>query len=197
MDATLREGDALVIVDVQVDFVSGSLAVPGARAILPALNRYLRAFRAAGLPVAATRDWHPPAHASFASHGGPWPPHCVAGTEGARFDPGLELDERVHVVSKGTHAEREAYSGFDGTDLDAWLGERGVRRLFVGGLATEYCVRATVRDALARGYAVRVLADAVRAVDLRPGDGEAALRNLASLGAACVTLDALEPAGHG
>jgi nicotinamidase/pyrazinamidase len=182
MNVALQPGDVLVVVDVQVDFVTGSLAVPGAAAVLPAVNHCIERFAAHALPVVATRDWHPPGHVSFRPRG-PWPPHCVAGTPGAAFAPGLTLPEGAHVVDKAVTPDRDAYSGFEGTRLQALLGRLGARRLFVCGLATDYCVLATVRDALRHGYAVLVLSDAIRAVDVRPGDGEAALREMGGLGA--------------
>lgn len=191
----LQAGDALVIVDVQRDFLpGGALGVPGGDAVVPVLNRYIARFGAHGLPIACTRDWHPPAHCSFHAQGGPWPPHCVAGTDGAAFAPALELPANAKRVSKAATAEADAYSGFERTELAGWLHARGARRLFVGGLATDYCVRATVCDGLAAGFAVFVLADAIRAVDLQPGDGERALAAMRAAGARPVTLDTLDGA---
>lgn len=184
MDVTLQPGDALVIVDAQQDFVGGSLAVDGAEEIVPVLARYVRRFHAQGLPVIATRDWHPPDHHSFREQGGPWPAHCVAGTRGAEFAPGLQLDKDDIVVSKATTAGADAYSAFDATGLDATLRKLGIRRLFVGGLATDYCVAATVRDALRLGYPVFLLLDAIRAVDRHPEDGAVAVRTMLRQGAA-------------
>jgi nicotinamidase/pyrazinamidase len=177
-------GDALIAVDVQVDFLpGGKLAVPAGDQILPALNRHLARFAQAGLPVFLTRDWHPPDHQSFKDQGGPWPPHCVAGTPGAAFAPGLEIPAGAGVISKATRREEEAYSGFEGTDLHQQLQARGAGRLVVGGLATDYCVLATVRDGRRLGYPVVVLLDAIRAVDVKPGDGERAVAEMRSLGA--------------
>jgi len=187
----LQPGDALIVVDMQNDFVDGSLAVPGGAAIVPVLNRYVAVFRGRSLPVVATRDWHPPDHCSFRDRGGPWPSHCVGGTEGAQFVPGLALPPDAIVVSKATQADGEAYSGFAGTDLDSQLRARGIRRLFVGGLATDYCVLNTVRDARRLGYAVCVLGDAIRAVDVNPGDGATASREMRSAGAIEIAFDAL------
>ncbi len=181
---TLHPGDALIVADVQNDFLpGGSLAVPAGDQIVPALNAYLAAFVRADLPVVATRDWHPPDHCSFQPRGGPWPPHCVAGTAGAAFHRALRLPASTIVVSKATTPEREAYSSFEGTDLDARLRALGVQRVFVGGLATDYCVRSTVKDALERGYAAVILGDAVRAIDREPGDGRRAEEEMVRLGA--------------
>lgn len=179
-----RAGDALVVVDVQNDFLSGgSLAVPGGNAVVAPLNAWLAAFAADGLPVIATRDWHPPNHFSFVAQGGAWPPHCVAGTAGANFAPMLALPPNALVISKATTGEAEAYSGFAGTDLHARLQGLGVKRLFVGGLATDYCVLTTVLDALRLGYAVMLLVDCIRAVDMKPGDGERAIVAMREAGA--------------
>ncbi len=190
----LRAGDALVVVDVQVDFLpGGSLAVPHGDEVVPVLNRWLAAAAARGLPVFATRDWHPPDHCSFRAQGGPWPPHCVAGSAGAAFAPGLRLPPGATVVSKATGPDRDAYSGFEGTDLDARLRAAGARRLLVGGLATDYCVLATVRDARRLGLEVLLLADAVRAVEVRPGDGARALEEMRRAGARPADLADLDP----
>jgi nicotinamidase/pyrazinamidase len=184
---TLHPGDALLVVDVQRDFLpGGSLGVPSGDAVIPALNRYLKAWHDRGLPVFATRDWHPPSHCSFRDQGGPWPPHCVAGTSGAEFAPDLDLPRDVVVISKGDAADRDAYSGFQETSLHERLQAAGVRRVFVGGLATDYCVLATARDAVALGYAVSLLTDAIKAVDVQPGDGQRAQEEMIRLGAETV-----------
>ncbi len=190
---TQDQGDALVVVDVQNDFLpGGSLAVPRGDEVIPVLNRYLAAFILRGLPIFATRDWHPPNHCSFQPYGGPWPPHCVAGSEGAALAPALELPaSTVLITLKGTQPEKDAYSAFDGTDLDARLRAQGVGRLFVGGLATDYCVLCTVKDGLKAGYAVVLLQDAIRAVNVRPGDGERAEAEMIRLGAIPIRLEML------
>lgn len=180
----LGAGDALVVVDVQNDFLSGgSLAVPDGEAVIPALKRYIRAFASLKLPIVATRDWHPAGHVSFREQGGAWPVHCVQGSQGAGFAAGLQLPQSALVISKGGERTREAYSAFEGTDLKMRLRSLGVRRLLIGGLATDYCVLQTVKDALEAGFAVHLLADAVRAVDVRPGDGSRAKDEMARLGA--------------
>jgi nicotinamidase-related amidase len=193
----LRRGDALLLVDIQVDFTSGSLRVPGAGAVIAVLNGYLARFRSLGLPVVATRDWHPAAHCSFRENGGSWPAHCVAGTPGAAFAAGLDLPPDALVVSKADTPERDAYSGFEGTRLAALLRERGIERLFVGGLATDYCVLETVRGARREGFAVMLLEDAIRAVDVHPGDGARALAQMAQLGTVAMRLADLEATVHG
>lgn len=184
-----ESGDALLAIDVQNDFLpEGALAVPDGDAVVAPLNAYIERFQREGLPVFFTRDWHTPDHCSFRDRGGPWPPHCIAGSPGAGFAPGLHLPPGAIVVSKATTAEKDAYSGFQGTALDAELKRLGVGRVWVGGLATDYCVLNTVRDALALGYRVVLLADAIRAVDVKPGDGAAAEREMLGKGALPMTL---------
>lgn len=185
-------GDALLVVDMQRDFLpGGSLAVAGSEAILGPVNACIDHFRAHGLPVLASRDWHPPNHGSFKAQGGPWPPHCVAGTPGADFPADLALPRTGLVVSKGCKPEHDAYSAFDGTDLHRQLRALRVNRLFVAGLATDYCVLASVLGARARGYSVVLLRDAVTAVDINPGDGTLALARMAAAGAVAVDSTAL------
>lgn len=177
-------GDALVVVDVQRDFLpGGALGVPDGDAVVPALNTCIRRFGAAGLPTFFSRDWHPSDHCSFRDQGGPWPPHCVAGSAGAAFADGLQVPEDAVVISKATKTHADAYSAFQGTALADRLRERGCRRLFIGGLATDYCVLATVRDALREGFAVVVLCDAIRAVNVKPCDGERAEEEMRRAGA--------------
>ena len=188
----LQPGDALLIVDVQNDFLpGGSLAVLRGDEVVPVLNRYLRAFETQGRPVYATRDWHPKQHCSFRSQGGPWPPHCVAGTRGAGFAAGLRLLLSTVVISKATTPEQDAYSGFQDTNLHQRLHDSGIHRLFIGGLATDYCVLNTVRDALSLGYEVFLLADAIRAVDVHPGDGLRAEEEMIGLGAQRISLQGI------
>ncbi len=190
----LQSGDALIAVDVQNDFLpGGSLAVPEGDAVVPALNRYLAAFGARALPVFATRDWHPQNHCSFKAQGGIWPPHCVAATSGAEFAPNLALPPAATVVSKAVTAEADSYSGFGGTELAARLRSAGAKRLYIGGLATDYCVLNTVKDALAEGFEVLLLTDAIRAVDVKPGDGARAQAQMRQLGARPIRYEDLAP----
>jgi nicotinamidase/pyrazinamidase len=177
-----------LITDPQVDFCpGGALPVPGGDDIFPAVNRASHE-----LPlVVASRDWHPVDHCSFQAQGGAWPVHCVAGTPGAAFHPDLDQGPIQRIFSKGTQRDREAYSAFDGTGLADWLREHGVGRLVVTGLTTDYCVRASVLDALREGFRVAVLEDAVRAVDVNPGDGERALAEMRQAGAEVTRSDRL------
>ncbi len=186
-------GDGLIIVDVQNDFLpGGKLAVAGGDAVVAVLNRAAALFAQHGLTVAATRDWHPPNHCSFSAQGGPWPPHCIAGSAGAAFPAALELPAATLVVSKATAPDSDAYSGFEGTALASLLRERGVARLFVGGLATDYCVLNTVLDALTLGFKVVLLLDAIKAVELRDGDGSRAIAQMAGRGATAVRFAEIE-----
>ena len=179
----VQPGDGLILVDVQNDFLpGGGLGVTGGDAVVAPLCAWAAHFAAAGAPVFATRDWHPADHCSFAAQGGPWPPHCVAGTRGADFADGLELPPGTQVVSKAMRDD-DAYSGFERTDLDERLRHAGVRRVLVGGLATDYCVLNTVLDARRLSYAVLVLPDCIRAVEVAPGDGARAIAAMRAAGA--------------
>jgi nicotinamidase/pyrazinamidase len=180
----LRKGDALLVVDVQRDFLpGGSLAVPDGDAVIGPLNAYIHAFDARDLPIVFTRDWHPANHCSFTKAGGRWPTHCVQGSPGATWAEGLDVTPADQIISKGTEPLGEAYSAFSGTTLLSLLHELGVHRVFVGGLATDYCVCATVCDARIHGFDVVVLADAVRAVNVQPDDEARALRQMEARGA--------------
>ncbi|MHC4304991.1 MAG: nicotinamidase [Planctomycetota bacterium] len=180
----LDSSDALVIVDVQNDFCpGGALAVAEGDQVVPVLNRWIEQARRAGAMIVATRDWHPPDHGSFAAQGGPWPVHCVQETPGAAFHPDLALPDDAGIISTGIAPEDEGYSGFQGTDLAERLEAAGVRRLWVGGLALDYCVRATVLAGLEAGFEVHLILDATRAVNLSPDDGHNSIRRMKSAGA--------------
>jgi nicotinamidase/pyrazinamidase len=195
----LRHGDVLLVVDVQRDFLpGGALAVPAGDRVVAPLNDCLDAFAAAGRPMFASRDWHPVDHVSFHAQGGPWPAHCIAGTPGAAFPAALHLPPEAVVISKAQQRDREAYSAFAGTELAQQLRRAGSRRLFVGGLATDYCVLRTVLDARWLGFEVVVLRDAIAAVDAEPGDGERAIAEMERAGASFVdsrdvVVEALRP----
>src|SRR5262249_11651383 len=180
----LQPGDALLIVDVQNDFCpGGTLAVPEGDKIIPVLNQWVAEANAKGVPVFASRDWHPPDHISFNERGGPWPPHCVRGTSGAAFHPHLRLPPDVEIVSKAEDADKDSYSAFGGTDLADRLREANVKNIWIGGLAQDYCVRATALDAIQNGFTVHLITDATRAVNVYPGDGQKALDEIRKAGA--------------
>ncbi len=184
MGPNFRPGDALLIVDVQNDFCpGGSLAVPEGDRVVAVLNRWIAAAVAAGIPVYASRCWHPRGHVSFRERGGPWPPHCVQHTPGAAFHPALELPADAPVITKGADLDRDNYSDFYETDLAERLRRDDVRRLFVGGLALDYCVRATVLDGLREGFDVHLIRAGTRAVEVAPGDGDRALAEVVAAGA--------------
>ena len=175
---------ALIVVDVQNDFCEGgALAVKEGEKVVSPLNSLIDALVASNVPVFFTRDWHPKNHCSFKAYGGPWPPHCVMNTRGAAFHPKLRVPKSAIIISKATEPEREAYSGFEGTDLASKLREMGVTELFVGGLATDYCVKNTVGDALRKGFRVNVLTDGVRGVNLNKAASTNALRWMKARGA--------------
>ena len=180
---------AVLVVDVQRDFCEGgALAVPDGDRVVPVLNQVMQAAHARRLTVYATRDWHPPDSSHFVSCGGAWPAHCVAGSPGARFHPDLRLPDGTQIVSKGIEANSDAYSAFegrldDGTLLADDLRRRGVTHLVTGGLATDYCVRHSVLDAIRQGWRVMLVTDAIASVELTPGDGERALSEMRRAGA--------------
>jgi nicotinamidase/pyrazinamidase len=180
-----RDSDALVVVDVQNDFCpGGALAVRDGQRVVPVINGLLRHFE----HVVFTRDWHPSDHCSFDDDprfvDGSWPAHCVQDTPGAEFHPDLHVGLASPVVSKGTDPDREAYSGFDGTDLEDRLRKEGVRRMFVCGLATDYCVKQTALDAKRLGFETCVVIDACRGVDNPTGSAQAALEDMEAAGIA-------------
>ena len=181
---SIDKKSALIVVDVQRDFCpGGALPVPEGDRVIPVLNKYVEKFERVGAPIYATRDWHPPNHASFKARGGIWPPHCVQNTEGAEFHPDLALPKGTKIISKAMDPEREAYSGFEGTRLEEELKRRGIERVFVGGLATDYCVKNTVMDALKLEFETILLEDAIRGVDVKPGDSERAVGEMVKKGA--------------
>ncbi len=184
---------ALLIVDVQKDFCEGgALAVRGGDQVVPLLNQVIRLLTPQGALILASRDWHPARTTHFRGGGGAWPPHCVAGTAGAAFHEDLQLPAGTIWISKGQAPGEDGYSAFDGTtpeghSLSSALADRRIERLYVGGLATDYCVQQTVLDALAHGLVVTVITDAVAAVELAPGDGARALDAMTAAGATLAT----------
>ncbi|OHA06378.1 MAG: hypothetical protein A2934_00690 [Candidatus Sungbacteria bacterium RIFCSPLOWO2_01_FULL_47_10] len=192
--------DALLVVDIQNDFCpGGALPVPNGDEVIGPLNRMMRYAKKNGFPVFASRDWHLVRTRHFIEFGGTWPPHCIQGTRGAEFHPSLHLGYINEIISKGMEYESDAYSIFQGrnlqgevdADFPSILRDWGVETLYIGGLATDYCVKATVLDALTLGFRVVVLTDACRAVNVNPGDGERALKEMKSAGAMFKTTDEL------
>lgn len=180
---------ALIVVDVQNDFCpGGTLAVAHGDEVITPLNKLIDEFLERGAPVYKSRDWHPPTTKHFAAYGGTWPVHCVQNTHGAEFHPALHDDPRISVISKGL-GDTDCYSAFDETDLATQLHKQNVEEVVVGGLATDYCVKNTVLDALKHGFKVKAVENAMRAVDLQPGDGERAIDEMRAGGADIVSTD--------
>jgi nicotinamidase/pyrazinamidase len=191
----MKGKSALLIIDVQNDFCSdGSLEVPGGDEVVPVLNQYIERFSRSQLPIIATRDWHPEKTIHFKAYGGPWPPHCIQGSKGAEFHPDLKLPEGVEVISSGMEYDSHGYSAFEGVDsqgrnLTTTLRENGVAHLYVGGLATDYCVKHTALDALKQGFEVTLLEDAIRGVNEE--DAIRAVRQMLDAGATTATVERL------
>jgi len=188
---------ALLVVDVQLDFCpGGSLPVPVGDAIIPVLNKYIKLFSGYNLPVFASRDWHAGQTTHFKEFGGNWPRHCVQDTKGAQFHPVLTLPGSAIILSKGMSADGDSYSVFQAVDdqktaFDALLRRRGITSLFIGGLATDYCVKWTVLDGLKLGYKTTLLLDAIKGVDVQPRDSEVAINDMVRLGAHSTTFERL------
>jgi nicotinamidase/pyrazinamidase len=176
--------EALIVVDVQNDFCpGGALAVNEGDKVIQPLNAAIDLFSRRNQPVFFTRDWHPPNHVSFKQRGGPWPPHCVQNSLGAEFHPKLFVPKTATIISKGSNPDVDAYSGFQGTELLDLLRKVDAKRVYVGGLATDYCVKNTVLDSIKFGFETYLLLDAVRGVELKAGDSEKAIREMLSAGA--------------
>ena len=185
----IESTDALIVVDVQNDFLpGGALAVREGHRVVEPIKRIMRHFSY----VVATRDWHPQQHPHFKPHG-TWPYHCIQDTTGAAFAPGLDTGEFDDVVSKGTDPSSDGYSGFDATQLERLLRDRNIRRVFVCGLATDYCVKSTALDAAELGFETILLTDAVAAVNLNASDEAQALEEMVAHGVAFATSTTLEP----
>lgn len=185
----MKPKKALLVVDVQNDFCSGgALGIPEGDKIIPALNKYVKLFSRKGLPVFASRDWHPKKTKHFKEYGGIWPPHCVQGTKGARFHPKLKLSKDAIMLFKGRDPKKDSYSVFQASDKKdvrfiKVLRNMGIKEIYIGGLATDYCVKWTAQDALRHGFKVKVLTDAVKGVDLKAGDSEKAIKRIVKRGA--------------
>jgi len=176
----LREGDALLVIDVQNDFCpGGALEIPDGDKVIPSLNKWIAAAREMDVPVYVSRDWHPVRHPSFEPHGGPWPPHCVQDTDGAAFHADLDVDGAM-VVTKGTRFDKDQYSAFDETGLAEELKRAGVGRLWIGGLAQDVCVKASAIDAAQAGFEVHVLPEAT--LPVTPEGGAEAIEEMRKAG---------------
>lgn len=191
---------ALLIIDIQNDFCAGgSLPVAGGEEVIEPLNEYARLFARRNQMIIASRDWHPADSHHFRIHGGTWPVHCVQNSWGAQFCPALRLPEGTIVVSSGMGVDEDGYSAFQGRDgrgcsLSELLEEQGVTELYVGGLATDYCVKWSVLDGLRLGYKVYVLRDAIRGINVEPGDVARAAEQMTDEGAAFITLEQMREA---
>ncbi|MEI6631043.1 MAG: bifunctional nicotinamidase/pyrazinamidase [bacterium] len=185
----MKNKKALLIVDLQNDFCpAGALGVPGADKIVPAINKYIRVFSKKKLPIIVSADWHPIKTRHFKDFGGRWPAHCIHNSRGAQFHPKLKLSKETILVYKGMDPEQDSYSVFQAEDrngrrFSTLLKILGVDELYVGGLATDYCVKYSVKDALKSGLKVKLLADAIKGVDLKPKDSELAIKEMTGLGA--------------
>lgn len=193
----MEKNAALLIVDVQNDFCpGGALQITNGDRVVAPINRAAQLFAAAGLPVLASRDWHTLDSKHFREFGGPWPVHCVQGTQGAAFHPALHLPEGTVVLSKGIDPELNGYSAFEGVTADGrmlveLLRDLQVQKLYISGLVTDYCVLCTTREALCSGFEVTLLTDAVAGVDIIPGASAAAIEEMASTGAQLATAEGL------
>ena len=182
---------ALIVVDVQNDFCpGGTLAVAHGDEVVAPLNQVIDEFLERGAPIYKSRDWHTPTTKHFEAYGGTWPVHCVQNTKGAEFHPALRDDPRIKVISKGL-GDTDCYSAFDETDLAAQLHDQDVDEVIIGGLATDYCVKNTVLDALKHGFKVKALKNAMRAVELQPGDGDRAIEEMRAAGADVVSTESV------
>ena len=190
MSVSINEKSALIIVDVQNDFCpGGALPVPDGDLVVPVLNGYQEKFLWAGGTIVFTRDWHPANHSSFREFGGTWPVHCVQNTSGAQFHPDLQFPNVAILVSKATEPEKEAYSGFEGTRLSEILKQLDIESIFVGGLATDYCVKNTALDGVKNGFTVYFLEDASRGVNVQPDDSQKAIEEMRAAGIRAITRD--------
>lgn len=183
---------ALIVVDVQNDFCpGGSLPVSDGDNIIGPINKLINFFSEKHIPVFYTRDWHPVDHSSFSKQGGPWPPHCIAGTKGAEFHEDLDIVSHSEIISKATDRDKDSYSAFGETDLNIKLKALKVEKLVIAGLATDYCVKNTVLDALNYGFKTLVVNEGIKAVNVNPEDGSKAIEEMKNKGAEIVTLDSV------
>lgn len=194
----MKAKKALLVVDMQNDFCpGGALAVPEGDQIIPKLNKYIKIFSKNKLPIFASQDWHPVKTRHFKDFGGVWPAHCIQNTKGAAFHPNLKFPKEKILLYKGMDPQEDSYSCFQaqdlsGTSFEKLLHRLAVKELYIGGLATDYCVKSSVLDALKQGFKVKLLTDAVKGVDLKPGDSENAIKKMVKAGAKKITLKNME-----
>lgn len=181
IEELIKRGDALIIVDVQKDFCpGGALPIPNGDTVVPFLNKWIEAAVARNLPIYTSRDWHPVGHMSFKERGGLWPPHCIQDSDGARFHPDLNLPEGIIKITNGVRFDKDQYSAFDDTGLAEELRREGIHRLWVGGLAEDVCVLATILDGCRAGFEVTLITDATRPIT--PEGGESARKKMRDAG---------------
>jgi nicotinamidase/pyrazinamidase len=194
----MRPKKALLVVDVQNDFCpGGALGIPSGDKIIPKINKYIRAFVKKKLPIFATRDWHPVKTRHFRDFGGVWPAHCIHNTRGSLFHPELKLPKDAILLYKGMDPEKDSYSAFhaedgNGVAVAHILAKLGIKEIYIAGLATDYCVRFSARDALRHGFKVKILTDAIQGVNLKPKDSESAIKEMVKGGAKKITLKDLK-----
>lgn len=190
----MKNKKALLIVDMQKDFCpGGKLPVKQCKEVVSTLNEYIQIFQTKNLPILASRDWHPGETSHFQSGGGKWPPHCVKNSPGAEFHPNLNLPDRAIIISKGMDPDIEGYTCFQGYDKNhisfiKVLNKENIDKIYIGGVATEYCVKSTALDAVEEGFNVNLLEDATEGVDMNPGDIKKAIEEMKKSGVKLVSL---------
>lgn len=191
---------ALLVVDIQNDFCpGGALGVREGDEIIPGINKYLKLFSQHKLPIFASRDWHPKKTTHFKKYGGVWPVHCIQNTKGAEFHPKLKLAKEAILLYKGMNPQEDSYSVFQAEDANGMsflnlLKILGIEEIYIGGLATDYCVRFTTSDAIKQGFKVKVLTDAIKGVNLKPDDSDNAIKEMKQAGTKFITLKDMERA---
>lgn len=189
---------ALLIIDVQNDFCpGGALAVPEGDKIVPILNKYIKIFSKNKFSIFVSRDWHPIKTKHFKDFGGIWPVHCIQNTTGASFHPKLKLPNKAIILSKGMNPQKDSYSAFQAEDISGisfanLLKRLGIKEVYIGGLATDYCVKSSALDAIKFGFKVKLLIDAIRGVNLKPDDSEKAIKEMTKRGVKKITLRELK-----
>ncbi|MFM2478806.1 isochorismatase family protein [Celerinatantimonas sp. MCCC 1A17872] len=194
---TVKASDALLIIDLQNDFLpGGALGIASAERVIEPINRYTQYFERSQATIILSRDWHPDDHCSFAPQNGPWPAHCIQNTRGAQISANFTWPTQAWLVSKATSSDKDAYSAFDGTELALQMKHCGIKRLFICGLATDYCVLQTTLDALSSGFECFLLTDGIDAVNVSEHDGQQAIEKMCAKGAMPIQWHSLAPLSH-